>query len=619
MKKNILAVAIALVAFAAAAYSQTTDEVNKLRIAQALEQAGEYNKALGFFKQLYDSNPGNFIYFDGLRRTYMNLKKYDSAAVLIRERLVSDPKNISLYCELGDAYFKAGAQDSAQDAWDRALEIDPKNPGVYQAVAGVMTQDRLFDKAIEVFRKGEDATSYKSGFIIQIARLYFYSMNYRESLKELLKLFMSDNKAAAAEYIESQLGEYSTSREAIDQFTEEMKRQVDDNSGDIYYRRVLAFLYMEQKDYKAAYDTYKWLDEHAGSKGIELLSFAGRAYNDEAYATAARAYDEVSRLSKAEPVVAQSVMGYANSLRMLGEKSQSEDNRPCAANDTLSELNAALAAYDRIISDYPKSRYYAPSVLNSVELKMNYFDDFKGAEKLLSEFGSIPPEYKRRATLDRIELFMKEGNFGSALTASLDGLPSGSGDRAAAPVDRNFPDRLRFEAARALYYMGNYDSASYYLKEIASDPMSDAANEAIRLSNLIENNKGMPQALKEYSAAEAMEISGRVPEAALQFKGIVKSYPQMPLAANAAFDLAGSYCRMGNVSEALKTYSSLAQDSTGLFADQAQFRIAKIYEVTLHDRNKAIEEYENFLARFPNSIYQNKVRDMLRELLGANS
>lgn len=619
MKKSLVILSILLVSFVATAFSQTADELNKLRIAQALEQAGEFGRALDFYKQLYLSNPDNFVYFDGLRRAYMNLKEYGQAKALIQTRLTADPKNISLYCQLGDAFFKRGSPDSAMDIWKKALKVDPENPGVYQEVADVMTQDRLFDSAIEVYRKGEQTSPHKSGFVIQIARLYFYNMNYAESLRELLKLFKSDNKTMAMAYIQSQLGSYSSSKEAVDQFTEEMKEQVGKNPDDMYYRRILAFLYMEQKDFSDAYDTYKWLDDRSGSKGIELLAFAERAYNDEAYGVAANAYEEVSHLSTVEPVICQSIMGYANSLRMLGEKHYTEDDRPCASDDTLKDLNAALAAYGRIISEYPKTQFLSPAVLSSVQIMMYYFHNLNGSEKLFSEYGTFPPEYARQTTLTRIDLYMMEGRFNDALAESLSEIHADTADQQQLDVDANFLSRLRYEAARALYYLGNFDSASYYLNKVTSDPMSAAANEAIQLSDLIENNKAVPEALKEYASADAMEVSGRIPEAALQLEGVVKSYPQMPLAANAEFELAAAYCAMGKVDEALKSYSDLAEDSTGIFADRAQFRIAKIYEVTLHDRNKAIKEYESFLARFPNSIYQDKVRGILRQLLGSNS
>ena len=619
MNKKLLIFAILCIGLAGTAYSQSVDEMNKLRIAQALEQAGEFDKALDFYKQLYNYNPSNFVYFDGLRRAYMNLKEYTSAEELIRNRLATDSTNVGLYCQLGDAYFKSGTLDSAIIIWNRAIEVEPNNPGTYQAVADAMTQDRLFDKAIEVYRKGERTTSSKSGFIIQIARLYFFNMNYRESLRELLRLLQSDNKGAAMAYIQSQLGSYSSSKEAVNEFTAEMEKQVGDDQDNIYYRNLLAFLYMEQKDYPAAYNVYKWLDEHSGAKGIELLSFAERAYNDEAFGEAAGAYREVSRLSKARPVIAQSLMGYANSLRRLGEADYSEDDRPCAANDTLKTLNAALTAYGEIIRDYPETQYLGTAVLNSIEIEMTYFHDFNAAERLFSEHGDLSPAYAQQAELLRITLRVMEGRFNDALTLSLAPLGADTLRTQTTLTDNNYLDRLRYDAARALYYLGDYDSASFYLERIVSNPMSDAANEAIQLLNVISSNKAVPDALKQYASASGMEACGRVPEAAAELEEIVRAFPQAPLADNARFDLAAAYCRMGKIDRALKTYSSIAADSTGIFADRAQFRIARIYQTTLHDTSGSIKEYENFLARFPHSIYQDKVRGMLRDLLGNNS
>ncbi len=619
MNKSVIVFAIVLLSFVGTAFSQSADELNKLRIAQALEQAGEFEKALDFYKQLYDSSPGNYVYFDGLRRAYMNLKDYPAAETLIQKRLAVEPQNVTLYCELGDAYFKAGASDSAITVWNKALEIDPKNSGTYQAVADIMAQNRLFDGAIEVYRRGERTTDSKSGFIVQIARLYFLKMNYRESLRELLKLFQSDNKNSAMAYIQSQLGAYSASREAVDRFTEEMKDQVRYNSDNVYYRQILAFLYMEQKSYSAAYDVYKWLDERSGSNGMQLLAFAERAYYDEAYQVAANAYQEVSRLSKAEPVIAESIMGYANSLRRLGGKDYSEDDRPCAVDDPLKDLNASLAAYMQVIEQYPEPQYFSPAVLSSIEIRMNYFHDTKSSEKLFSEYGKFSPAYAQQATLTRIELYMMEGRFSDALTASVAGIGGGAAIGSLPDAQSNYADRLRYEAARALYYLGNFDSASYFLNKIISNPMSDAANEAIQLSDIIANNKAIAGALKEYASANAMEVADRIPEATAQYEDIVKSFPQAPLAANARFDLAAAYCRMGKVNDALKYYLSLAEDSTGIFADRSQLRIARIYQVTLHDTSKAVSEYEKFLVRFPNSIYQDKVRGILRDLLGNNS
>ena len=625
-----------LLIFVGNAFCQTADELNKLRIAQALEQAGEYDKALDFYQQLYQLAPDNFIYFDGLRRTYMDLKEYRDAKTLVQERLTSEPLNVVLMCQLADVYYKeeqaetarpnVSSLDSAIIIWDKALALEPKNPNTYRAVASSMSDDRLFDKAVEVYREGEKELNSPTMFVNDVARLYFLSANYRESLHELLKMLNAPQEGQgqltdiAVANIEGRLGVYSSSSEALAQFIDEMKKEVASQPGNLEFRKLLGFLFMETKDYPSAYVTYKWLDEHLGANGGQLLEFADRAYNDEAYGPAASAYKEISTSAKDNFIIARAIMGYANSMRSLGEKDFAEDDRPCTTQDTLRNLNASLAAYEDLISKFPNTQYLTGAVFNASEISMDYFHDFAGAEKLLDEHKIVFDIDHDMGIYILVRLYLLEGKFQNALDTALSAIRNlQSGVRPTVTGTTVLHDRIEYQVALALYYLGKYDSANYYLKEIISNPMSDAANDAIQLSNTIMNNRGNSEALKEFATASAMLTSNRIPEAVAELEEILKNFPHVSLADNARFDLATAYCKMGNAAEALKNYSALAADSVGIFADRAEFRICRIYDETLHEKDKAISEYENFLTRFPNSIYQDKVREILRNLLGENS
>ncbi len=591
--------------------TDNVDELNKLRIAQALEQAGEYDKALDFYQQLYKTSPNNIVYFDGLRRSYMNLKKYDDAKELLTGSLKNEPGDVLLMCQLGDVYFKNGQQDSAKIEWSMAQSIDPKNPNTYRVVAGSMAGNRLFDDAISVYRKGETTTN--AMFTNDISRLYFLNANYAGSLQELLKGFQTQQAPYVLSNIEAQIGAYSSSKDAVDQFTMEMEKEVAAKPDDTDYRRLLGFLYMQKKNYPAAYGIYKWLDDHSASPGSELIQFASSAYTDEAFDVAASAFKEVGDLSKDNSIVVQALLGNASSLQKLGEKNFAEDGRPCCASDTLKELNQALLVYERILDQYPNTQFISAVVLNCAELEMEYFHDYAGAERLMSLYGDRLQLLTNDWALLRTRLYIAEGKSQDAFSAALGIItsnPAGTQD---------MRDRIEYQAAVALYYLGLYDSSAFYLKKIISNPSSDAANDAIQLLNTITNNRGNPPALREFASASAMEESNRISEAASMLEKLLSEYPGVPLAENARFRLATDYCRMGNVSAALKNYSALAEDSAGVFADRADFRICRIYQNTLHQNEKAIAGYENFLARFPNSIYQNKVRTILRSLLGESS
>lgn len=208
-----LAAAMILVAIQISqAHAQNTgvDELNKLRIAQALEQAGEFDKALDFYQQLYLASPNNFIYFDGLRRSYTSLKKYDEAKILLNERLKTDPSNVVLRCQLGDSYFKNGQRDSASVIWYEALTVDPNNPNTYRVVAQTMAENRVFDDAIKVYQKGE--ANSKSVFSNEIARLYFLEADYGGSLRELLRQLQTQRTPYVLPNIEAQVASYSSAK-----------------------------------------------------------------------------------------------------------------------------------------------------------------------------------------------------------------------------------------------------------------------------------------------------------------------------------------------------------------------------------------------------------------------
>jgi len=79
--------------------------------------------------------------------------------------------------------------------------------------------------------------------------------------------------------------------------------------------------------------------------------------------------------------------------------------------------------------------------------------------------------------------------------------------------------------------------------------------------------------------------------------------------------LAEAYCQIGDLKNSIRVYTELASDSTGIFSDIAQFRLGVIYQERLKDSTKALEEFEDFLRRFPASIYQDKVRKRIIGLM----
>ena len=77
-------VAVFSFTFYSVPYAQEDDKITKLRLAQGFEEAGEWEHAVGLYEDLNRLDPKNFIFLDGLQRSYTQIKEYGKAINVVR-------------------------------------------------------------------------------------------------------------------------------------------------------------------------------------------------------------------------------------------------------------------------------------------------------------------------------------------------------------------------------------------------------------------------------------------------------------------------------------------------------------------------------------------------------
>lgn len=169
------------------ALTQTQDMATKFRLAQGFEQAGDYERAAGLYRELLTQDPQNTVYFDALQRMLIQLKRYDDAVALINGRLELTPADLSLRALLGSVYHRSGKDREAREEWDRALALNPANPNQYRIIANVMIENRLLERAAEVYRRARVACKDPNIFTIELSQLLAVSMDYHGATTELLR------------------------------------------------------------------------------------------------------------------------------------------------------------------------------------------------------------------------------------------------------------------------------------------------------------------------------------------------------------------------------------------------------------------------------------------------
>jgi tetratricopeptide (TPR) repeat protein len=604
--------------------AQQGDVMARYRLAQSYEQEGAWERALPVYESLYQSDPNNILYFDGLRRSYTQLKQYDKAKKLVRDRLLFLPNDQQLLSILGSLHYLSGEETKADSLWRVVVQSDPKNIGLYRLVAQHMLENRLFDRAIQLYLRARAETGQERAFAEELSWLYGSFQQYALATKELIAMLRGNPAQLVS--IQSRFAAFISreggAKEAITVVREEVQRF----PRDVPLRMLLAWLYMEQKDYDAALAEYRIVDSQRNAAGQELFSFAQRALQEKAYRAAAAAFREVVNMYPTKERLPFARYSFARAIEELSAERDSTDAEASGIptsveipenigriSETQPSFQAALALYLALIREYPGTDFAAQAYLRVGFIHRNRFFDLDGA---LEAFEQV-----RRSTQSPHLVFDATLQIGEVLTAKNDLAGARREYEALATITMtDLRDRALLKLAELDYFEANFDSSLAKIQALAMNVATDLANDALQLQYFIQENKSTaPEALKAFARADLLVRQSKYSEALQQFKEIIQFHPLALLVDDAVMRTGELSLKLKRVDEALAAFRKVAQEMpTSIYRDFAQFRIAEVYENVLADKQKAIETYEIVLSKYPNSMYVQEARKRVRLLRGDN-
>jgi len=597
-------------------HSQTPDMQAKFRLAQGFEQAGEWERAAELYQDLLRNEQGNFAYFDGLERMYVQLKRYEDAISLVRERLNMWPNDPTLLGLLGTVQYRAGREPEAMTAWQRAIAVAPENQQSYRLVANLMIENRLLDRAAEIYRKGRVACHDPQLFTIELAQLLVASMDYAGATEEFLR-WLGQNPAQIA-FVQNRLAAFTYKDEGRAAATRIVQAHLDDQPTLRLYE-LLAWLHMEGKDFDRSLEVYRRIDELSGANGVALLGFAEHVFRERAYDVAARAYREALHRPLPAQRVPQARYGHACALKELQIAADSGAvrgwTRGRPADDARTRLAEAVAAFANIVEEYPQTEYSAKSQYQVGLVQLRHFQDLNSASRtfqLVLAEPAVTPSVRIDVQLRMGELFIARADTVNAV-AALRVVLSSPG----ATPDQI--DEAQFRLAEIAFFNGHSDDAVKLLATISTNVQNDFANDALEFQVLLqENTGGPPQALVQYGRAEFLARQHKNTEAVQLFTDLVHTYAASPLVDDALLRAGGLLTQAGLYQEAIASYDRILTQfhDQSKMLDRALFRIAEIYQFGLAQPATAISAYERLLSEQAQSVLANQARKRIRALRG---
>ncbi len=598
------------------AFTQDTNRLLKLQLAQRFEEAGEWERAVTLYRDLYESEPTNFIFLNGLQRSYTKIKEYDKAINIIHQWLAVHPLDINLMTTLGGLYFYSGNEATADSVWKNILSIDPYNLQPYYIVAKEMMNHRLYEQCIHIYLDGRSISKQDAAFADELGNIYIALQQFASATKEYLRLIRTTPDGLSL--VQSRLSSFTTKPEALKIASEIIGIEVKTSPDNVVVRRLYAWLLMEDRNYDSALEQYRTIDHLSTANGNELYNFAQLLIREHAYKTAAHAFKEILDEHKNSSLLPSAHFGYARALEELSNQLDtviSLSGLSLTIPETKSQpiYQNVIQLYESIVSSHPNPDLIAQALFR---IGIIMFEKFFDLDSSLNAFNRTR-EFSLTSNIP-YEISLKIGDVQVAHNNLVEARKEYALLAKTSLV--TYQDQAAFKLAELDYFEAHFDSALSMLKRFNTNLNTDLTNDALQLQYFIQENKTTsPQALEEFAKADLLLRQRKYSESLVQFQDIVGRNSMALLIDDAMMKIGELHLRLRQPHEALKIFCFIVDSiQLSILKDQAQFHIAEIYQSVLHNNMQATKEYEKLLAQFPNSLYVEEARKRIRTLRGDN-
>ncbi|MFK5972528.1 MAG: tetratricopeptide repeat protein [Flavobacteriaceae bacterium] len=560
---------------------------------------GDFDKAVVFYEKLVVKNPRRPDYIEGLIGCYQQLERYDEAEEFLLKEIDKRNTYPTWYIELGYNHTLQNAPIKATEYYNKAISSIDENPNFGYGLGFRFQKYALLEYALKAYSKAMELNT-KLNYSHQMARIYGEQGNIEKMYESYLSL-ISKGKASKSIILRS-IDDFITSdaeNENNIKFKKVLLQHAQKNP-DILWNELLSWLFVQQRQYAAAFRQEKAIYKRMDDRSIKRLERLGSlSLEDKKSAVSTAIYNYI-------------VANTASVITKLNAQLNLIDIQLLTA-DKKDFLNIQKQ-YDALMTFHGYKR-------QTLQLQVAYADflTFKrdspqAAIDILKNSLKLPLNERGKAyvklALGDILVFDKKFNQALIYFSQIQkGLKNDV-----------LGQDARYKVARTSFYKGDFDWALTQLKVLRSSTSQLMANDAMQLSLLISDNSledSTQTALKKYARADLLAYQNKTKEAISALDDILQNHKGEKIEDEALL-------KQGELLESIKEYEAAKFNyqkitefyATGILADNAHFALAELYQNILNEPEKAKEHYEKIIYNYQDSYYYPQARKNFRLLRG---
>ncbi len=574
------------------------------KLAEQYYLDGEYEKAADIFESLYKKSNRSDFFFNRYVECMMALEEYDKSVQVIKQQQKLQPTNASLYVTLGNVYERQNKFEDADEQFTSAIDNLPPQVGAITKLGNSFIQVAKYDLAIRTYEHGGKLLKNPGLFSYNLADLYRRKGDNEKMIEQYLtSLHHNPQRLSSIKSIFQRF----LGREDYPILQEKLYEFIQEYPDTDHFPEMLAWFFIQRKDYKSALRQVKALDKRLDENGARVVNLAHVAANARDYDTAIEAYDYIVE-SK----------GPTSSYYLEAKRSSLSSKRKkiLYMNDySIEDLMELEKEYETFLNEFGWNKNTAQIISELSKLEALHLNNLDKAIELLNqviEFPNVQKYIQANAKISLADYYLMKGEiWESTLLYS--------------QVDKAFQEEqigqeARFRNAKLSYYNGDFEWAQTQFDVLKTSTSKMIANDALDLSVFIMDNLGLDTTnhpMTVYAEADLLVFQNQFDQAISKLMVLSNLYPDHGLQDDIKYLRAQIHKKKREFDKARVIFEDIMENhAEEIRADNAMFELAEIYENQLKDKDKAMALYERIFIEHADSTFSIEARKRFRTLRG---
>ena len=569
-------------------------------------QNGEFDKAALIFEKLYKRGNNVQQYYDQYLSSLIKLKRYADAEKVVKQMMKSFPDNFNYQIDYGRLLQEQGQQEKADALYSSAIKNLPANEFAIRDLSIAFYRANSYDLSVKVLVAGRRLLKNDRAFAFDLIALYRFQKNKTMLVQEYLDLL--SEPAFELQVLNQAKNTFSDIFESGDDFNilkMALLRRLQKDPGNTAYTDLLAWQYLQQKEYSLALKQVIALDKRLKEEGDRVFELSMMFISDKAYNPAIEGLEYLLGKGNTNQYYIPAKIQILNTKSKLLTEGKY----------TAQQLMQLEKEYVSMLDEFGRNRNTIFATRQLANLQAYYLHKLDAATEVLEaalKTPNLPPSVIAQLKLELGDLYVLSGEVWEAA------LVYGQVEKASA----NEPSgqEAKFRGAKLSYYQGEFTWAKAQLDVLKSSTSNLIANDALNLSLLIQENTNTPadtNALKKYAYADMLIFKNKPDEALKVLDSIHRLFPGNSLEDDILMSKARIYLKTDQIQDAVRQLQSIVDNYGGdLWADDALFTLGDIYETKLKEPETAKAYFQKIITDMPGSLHVAEARKRFRTLRG---